>query len=111
MRLPAFLIAVILIAGCNSSQNESTKHLPKTHIVEIKGMKFIPENMEVSPGDSVKWINKDIVAHNVTEEPSKAWGSPDLKPGESFITEVNTAGSYKCTLHPVMEGKISLSNN
>lgn len=111
MRLLALYIAGIMLGGCNSSQHDSTQREVKTHIVEIKQMKFVPEQIEVNPGDSIRWINKDIVVHNVADEISDVWASPDLKTGESFSIEVSTAGSYKCTLHPVMKGKISLNNN
>ena len=112
MRLTAFWIAAILIAGCNASQHDTAEHTVKTHIVEIRQMKFVPEEIEVEPGDSIRWINRDIVVHNVADATSDAaWTSPDLKTGESFITKVSTAGLYKCTLHPVMKGKISLTTN
>jgi len=28
--------------------------------VRIEGMKFIPEHLEVAPGDTVVWTNKDF---------------------------------------------------
>lgn len=100
----------MLIAGCTSWQNNSCQSAAKTHIIEIKNMKFMPGQIEVEAGDSIRWINKDVVAHNVAGEASDAWASPNLKTGESFITKVSTAGSYTCTLHPVMKGVISLTD-
>lgn len=111
MRLLALCIAGFILAGCNSSQRDSAQREVKTYIVEIKQMKFVPDQIEVQEGDSIRWINRDIVAHNVADEASGSWRSMDLKTGESFIMKVNSAGSYKCTLHPVMKGKISLTNN
>lgn len=34
--------------------------------VIIKGMAFSPSELRVHKGDTVVWINEDIVAHNVT---------------------------------------------
>ena len=48
---------------------------PKTHIVEIKQMKFEPAEVKVHKGDRVLWINKDITNHDVTELSTKAWAS------------------------------------
>jgi plastocyanin len=38
----------------------------KDHQVSIEGMKFVPETVEVAPGDTVTWTNKDFVPHTVS---------------------------------------------
>lgn len=97
-----FFLCLIVI-GCNSKQLNS-----ETHVVEIKQMKFVPAKLEVAPGDSVKWINRDIVAHNVAEETNNLWQSNELQNGEIFTIEIKEKASYFCTIHPVMKGKIML---
>ncbi|WP_409070344.1 plastocyanin/azurin family copper-binding protein [Aliifodinibius sp. S!AR15-10] len=104
-------ILLIALTGCSKTKGDSPDKAGKTHIVEIKKMKFIPSEITVAPGDSVQWINRDIVAHNVTEEFSTDWKSPDLKIGESFTLQVNNTESYLCTLHPVMTGRIILKGD
>ena len=44
---------------------------PKTHTVTIEGMRFQPETLTVAPGDTIVWVNKDLVPHTAT---SKAGG-------------------------------------
>ena len=121
--LPVCWMAVVLLGGCDSSQNDSgspdsTPHhsASTTHIVEIRQMKFVPEEIEVETGDSIRWINKDLVTHNISPIPGEdstasgtVWTSPDLKAGERFTMKIKTAGTYQCTLHPVMKGRISFA--
>jgi plastocyanin len=76
------------------------------HVVEIKGMKFVPEEITVAKGDTIEWINKDITTHDVTEEPTKAWTSSPLVAGKSWSTVVKKTSDYYCSLHVVMKGKI-----
>ena len=79
---------------------------PKTHIVEIKQMKFEPAEIKVHKGDRVLWINKDITNHDVTELSKKAWASSPLSTGQSWSMTVTQSEDYFCNLHQVMKGKI-----
>lgn len=102
-----------LLLGCQSQQQEANaKNLvPETHVIEIKQMKFVPDQITVQPGDSIKWINKDIVSHNVAEEESELWKSNTLETGDTFSIKVNKTASYLCTLHPVMKGIITFKSD
>ena len=81
---------------------------PKTHIVEIRQMKFEPAEIKVHKGDKVLWINKDITNHDVTELSQKAWASSPLTTGQSWSMTVTQSEDYFCNLHQVMKGKIIL---
>ncbi|MES2689240.1 MAG: plastocyanin/azurin family copper-binding protein [Bacteroidota bacterium] len=35
------------------------------HTVKIEGMRFIPETIQVKPGETVRWINESKGLHNV----------------------------------------------
>ena len=78
-----------------------------SHTVTIEGMKFTPERLEVSAGDSVTWVNKDFLPHSVT---AKAAGieSGDLAPGKRWKLVAKRKGEidYICRLHPVMHGML-----
>jgi plastocyanin len=54
------------------------------------------------------WINKDMVAHDVTEESSGAWRSGRLESGASWKLAVPGEANYFCSIHRVMKGKIEL---
>lgn len=79
---------------------------PKVHTVVIRQMKFSPAVLEVNKGDSIVFINKDLVSHDVTEASGKSWKSPALAPGDSWKKVVTKNSSYYCSFHPVMKGKV-----
>ena len=54
-------ILVLIIAFCGINTFFFTQNpQAKTHIVEIKKMKFIPEELVLNKGDTVVWINRDF---------------------------------------------------
>lgn len=77
----------------------------KTHAVRIEGMKFVPERLEVAPGDTVRWTNADFVPHSVTASEAGV-ESGDLAQRESWLLVARKKGEmhYICRLHPVMKG-------
>ena len=77
----------------------------KTHTVRIEGMKFNPEHLEVAPGDTVVWTNKDFLPHSVTAREARV-ESGDLAPDRSWRFVAGKKGEmhYICRLHPVMKG-------
>ncbi len=97
------ILFVFLFNGCIST-TEKTTH--KVYNVEIKQMQFQPASLTVQKGDTVIWINHDIVAHDVTEETSKRWTSGPLAPGESWSLAVTQSEDYYCSIHVVMKGKL-----
>jgi plastocyanin len=89
-------------------QKQQDQREPETHIVEIKQMKFEPEEVKVRRGDRVLWINKDITDHDVTERAKHAWASSPLKTGQSWSLLVTESVDYFCNLHQVMKGRITV---
>ena len=99
-----FTLCIIFIL--NSCATETEKTIPKVHTVEIKQMKFQPAELVVQKGDTVVWINNDIVPHDVTEESSKAWTSSLLPVGQSWRLVVTKSSDYYCNIHVVMKGRL-----
>ena len=97
-----FVCLAALLNNCSAPGN--TVH--KKYTVEIRSMQFQPAELAVEKGDTVVFVNRDIVAHNVTEQRSNAWASPSLFTGQSYSKVVNEATDYYCTFHPVMKGKL-----
>jgi plastocyanin len=95
------LCSFFLLNGCLTAETT-----PKLHTVEIKQMQFQPSELTVQKGDTVVFINKDLVVHDVAEEADKAWSSSSLPPGQSYSLVVNKSADYYCTIHPVMKGKL-----
>jgi plastocyanin len=78
--------------------------------VAIDGMQFSPQVVEVKPGDTIVWENRDMFAHNVTAPAAKV-SSGELAPGQSWRYKVAKGPSfdYVCTLHPVMKGRVTIA--
>jgi plastocyanin len=77
----------------------------KTHTVQIEGLKFNPERLEVAAGDTVVWTNKDVVPHTVTASQAKV-ESGEIAPGKSwrFVAKKKGEMPYICRIHPTMKG-------
>lgn len=97
-----FLLTV-LFCSCVSPSDESAH---QSYTVEIKGMKFQPAEITVQKGDTVVWINRDMVDHDVTEEKNKEWTSSVLAPGKSWSMVAEKGADYFCSLHRVMKAKL-----
>jgi plastocyanin len=76
---------------------------PQTHTVSIVDMRFQPEMLTVTAGDTVVWVNKDLVPHTATSE-ARGFDSKTIEAGKSWRYTVRAKGNivYQCTFHPSM---------
>jgi plastocyanin len=76
--------------------------------VTIDNLVFSPEELRAKAGDTIAWINKDIVAHTAT-----ARGGFDvmIPANESASLVLSKAGivEYYCRFHPNMKGRITIT--
>lgn len=72
---------------------------------------FHPETLKVRPGDTVVFINRDIVDHDVTDHDGDAFASGTLKPGEMWKHVFDSDANYYCSLHVIMEGRIEVEKD
>lgn len=81
---------------------------PRTHTVEIRGMEFHPAELTVAVGDTIVWVNHDIVPHTATSTGSRHWDIGQLAPGQAGRYVMREPGkvSYNCTLHPTMKATL-----
>ena len=103
MRAATLPLAATLIMGVvGLSPDDRPK--PKTHTVTMENMRFQPQSLTVAPGDTVVWVNKDLVPHTAT---SKAGGfdSQVIPAEKSWKFTVRKKGefAYICTYHPLMK--------
>jgi plastocyanin len=80
-----------------------------TKTVDINGSGFSPKSVTVTEGDTVTWVNKDNITHQVLENRG-AFVSPILKPGQTFSFTFRAAGTYnyKDELHPKLTGTVTV---
>jgi len=120
LMISAALLMVILslMSSCSKSTAYDTatpttpgpKGGPGTNEVWIQGMAFTPSTITVAAGTTIKWTNKDGVAHTVTSDTgdSEAFDSGSMGDGATFSHTFNTAGSYPyhCTFHLGMQATV-----
>lgn len=75
--------------------------------IEMSELAFGTEELRVPAGTTVRWVNRDPVAHTATADDGR-WGSPLIGPGETFAHTFSEPGRhpYHCSPHPFMEGVI-----
>lgn len=100
--------SAFFISSCtgDTKKTDAEKEVHNLHTVEIKQMKFQPAELMVQKGDTVVWINHDIVPHDVTEESKKTWTSSLMPVGASWSLVVDESADYYCSIHVIMKGKL-----
>ena len=111
MNRRVLLAALVLFAAGGAA--DTAPPAPASHTVVIEGMQFTPATLNVRAGDSVTWVNKDIVDHTATTPASarNAFDSRLIPAGKSWKRTFSEAGSYDylCTYHPTMTGMIKVA--
>jgi plastocyanin len=101
------LVAALIVVLSSLGVAAGDRPTSQTHTVTIEGMRFQPEVLTVALGDTVVWVNKDLVPHTAT---SKAGGfdSKDIQADKSWRYTIQTTGEfdYICTLHPTMKAML-----
>ena len=74
--------------------------------ISISGFAFSPPILEVSPGETVTWINDDGSPHRIALKNGAA--SDILLPTKSYSSTFEQVGNYDyfCSMHPYMTGKV-----
>ena len=106
MRIAMFAAAVVLIV-CAIDLTAGDRPKSKTHTVLIEGMRFQPERLTVARGDTVVWVNNDLVPHTATSEAGR-FDSQTIEAEKSwtFIAKKKGEFAYICTLHPTMKAML-----
>lgn len=89
------------ILGAGMAQAETIQ-------VTIDKMVFSPADIEAKAGDTIEWVNNDILAHTATV---KGGFDVMLPPKKSASLVMEKAGTidYYCRFHPNMKGRITVS--
>jgi len=78
-----------------------------TYEIEIRNFAFDPAELNVKPGDRIRWTNRDRAPHDATST-ARDWKTSILRTNDSEEVTV-TAGmsaDYFCSIHPQMRARI-----
>ena len=76
--------------------------------VTIANLDFSPKEINAKVGDTIEWINKDVLVHSATVRGD--WNLT-IAPGKSASQVLSKAGAfdYFCIFHPNMKGHITVA--
>lgn len=105
IRRAGVLVATLLLAGAipAGAQLGGTTSTD----ISLKDLKFAPNKVTVKPKSTVNFVWKERVAHNIIFDSKRKSGT--LNKG-TWSTTFDKPGTYKykCTLHPGMNGQITV---
>jgi len=95
--------ASILLLPIASQAQANTK----LHEVEIRGFKYFPETVEVRPGDTIRWTNRDAAPHDAT---GGNWNTEIMTRNQSakIIVRADMDLNYICSIHPQMRASLKI---
>jgi plastocyanin len=79
----------------------------QVHKVEIRNLAFVPDRLEVRPGDHIQFTNYDLAPHTATAD-DDSWDTETIGRGETVELTVTTewSASYYCAYHPQMKATL-----
>ena len=96
-------VFIVTIWGINSVP----AHAETIHVT-IDNLVFSPVDLKAKVGDTVTWINKDIVAHTATARGDWDVMIPANKSASLVLTKAGIV-EYYCRFHPNMKGRITIT--
>ena len=100
-----FVSGLVLLLASASAGAAQRKSKPVSHTVTMEGMVFTPASLTINAGDTVIWVNNDIVEHTAT---ATGFDSKLIAPGKSWKQTFKSKArhDYVCKYHPTMKGTL-----
>ena len=108
--LGAAAVAAVAFIALVAVPIEATGSTGQRHVVEIRQLEFHPQELVVAPGDTVVWINRDLVPHTASADDA-TWDSEtiDAKQEWQIIVSEGMGETYLCLHHPTMKGRLRIA--
>jgi plastocyanin len=76
--------------------------------VTIKSLKYSPDTIQITKGETVEWVNNDLSPHTVTSDNGGEFNSGSMDVGATWHHTFNQSGTfaYVCTFHREMKGSV-----
>jgi plastocyanin len=98
---PRWIVLIALVLSW-----ESVSAHAETFRVTIDKLVYAPAEVTAKIGDTIEWVNKDVLAHTATAT-NKDWDVM-IGPKQTARLVLSKAGSvdYFCKFHPNMKGRV-----
>ena len=105
----AILAVAAAVVVCVIGLTADERPKPKTYTVTMENMRFQPESLTVARGDTIVWVNKDVVPHTATSKAGN-FDSKLIEADKSWRYTVRKKGdfAYICTFHPTMKAMLQV---
>jgi plastocyanin len=102
----AILIGAAMLAVMPLAGGAAAATGPRTHRIEMQNMRFGPAPANIKAGDTIVWVNRDIVPHTATARDRSF--DVVLPPRRSVTMVVRRAGTiaFYCRYHPGMRSSL-----
>ncbi len=102
-------IAAMTFLSISAATKQKTTYETIVHTVEIYQFKFVPDRLQLRPGDSVLWVNRDIVPHTATAL-DDSWDTGEIQTDERkpLVFNEDSSTSYYCRFHPSMVAELQI---
>ncbi len=106
----ATVIAVAVLVGTTLNPVKAGDPLSQRHVVEIRNLEFTPKELAVAPGDTITWVNYDLVPHTVTAD-DESWDSGliDAQGQWETVVQADMHATYFCRYHPSMTARLCIA--
>lgn len=100
------LLAGLLLVGVGAPATATdAPQAPRVHVIVVDKMVFGPMPANVHAGDTIEWVNRDILEHTATARDGSF--DIDLKPGTTVrMTARKGVVPLYCKFHPTMEATL-----
>ena len=104
-----FLIATALAVLTAFAPGVSVSAQAATIQISVENLEFSPSEVSAKVGDTVEWVNKDVLAHTATAQ-NGDWDVmlPPKKSGTVVLKKAGTV-DYYCRFHPNMKAKLTVT--
>jgi plastocyanin len=100
-------MAALALAGSPLAAAAPPAH--RDFVIAMAGMHFGPAPAGLRIGDTIVWVNRDIVAHSATARDHSF--DVTLQPRQSVRVTLRRAGTiaFHCRFHPAMQGALAVA--
>jgi plastocyanin len=100
------LCGMALLTSC-AQPGAADRPPPQMYTVVIEGIRFRPDTIAVNVGDSITWVNRDLVPHTATST-AAGFDSRLIEANKSWQLTVDRRGDveYTCSFHPTMRATL-----
>jgi plastocyanin len=102
------IAAALLVACCVAPGAAQRAPKPVVHTVVIDATSFSVASLTIRAGDTVEWVNKDVIPHTATAAQKGGFDSGVIAAGKAWRHTFDKPArlSYECIFHPTMKATL-----